>query len=238
MALLLWIVAIFAGANLHLISFTPLYSNTIVILILYLPLAALGGYLAAEAGRWLASRLNLRLERSAVWLAALLLVTITGAGAVRRDIKLVAPENGFVRPGDLAAMAWVRQEITEDALFYIATTFWTPTVAHGLEGGYYLPLLAGRQTIMPLQNYASDGTMEYRVLVNQRLRDLAAATEGHALRQTMQRYGISHVYIGERPTHLSPQFFLDNPADFELLYDQGGVWIFAVRGPEQAEGPS
>ena len=86
---------------------------------------------------------------------------------------------------------------------------------------------------MPLQNYASDGTMEYRALVNQRLRDLAAAADTHALWQTMRDYGISHVYIGQRPTSVNPQSFLDDPTDFELLYDEEGVWIFAVRGAER-----
>ncbi len=82
---------------------------------------------------------------------------------------------------------------------------------------------------MPPQNYASDGTMEYRMFVNQRLRDLAAAADAHALWQTMRDYDISHVYIGARPTPVNPQIFLDDPTDFELLYDQNDVRIFAVR---------
>jgi uncharacterized membrane protein len=172
--------------------------------------------------------------RSTRWSIALLVfVTLLGVRAVFRDVGMITFDNAFVRPGDVAAMEWVQQEIGEDALFYIATNFWTPTVAHGLEGGYYLPLLAARQTIMPLQNYASDGTMEYRTLVNQRLSDLAAAPDSHALWETMQRYGITHVYIGERSTPVDPKLFLENPQDFELLYDGGNVWIFAVRSVEQ-----
>lgn len=234
MALLLWIVAIFAGANLHLINFTPLYSNTIGILVLYLPLSALGGYVVAEAASWVAKRFDIKVGRSPRWAIGLLvLVSLLGIRTLFRDTGMITFDNAFVRSGDLAAMEWIRREIGEDALFYIATNFWTPTVAHGLEGGYYLPLLAARQTIMPLQNYASDGTMEYRTLVNQRLRDLASAPDSHALWQTMQQYGITHVYIGERPTPVDPHLFLDNPQDFELLYDGGNVWVFAVRNAEE-----
>lgn len=229
-ALMLWMAAMLAGANLHLINFTPLYSTTIVILMIYLPVSALCGYVVVEGGKWIAAQTGLRLAFSPRLAAGLLAVLLlAGIYSVQRDQELVAPENGFVLPEDLAAMEWIRQEIPPDALFYIATSFWTPTVAHGLEAGYYLPLLAGRQTIMPLQNYASDGTMEYRSLVNQRLRDLAAAPDMHTLAQTMRAYGISHVYIGARPTHLNPQSFVDAPADFDLLYNEGGVWIFAVR---------
>ncbi len=235
MILLLWIAVVFAAANLHLINLTPLYSNLIVILVLYLPVAALGGYLLAEVVSVLLHRIKVSRRQIPLLITGLLIVLAgIGVGAVRRDLDIVAPDNAFVRAGDLAAMQWVQQEVPVDSLFYIATGFWTPTVAHGLDAGYYLPLLAGRQTIMPLQNYASDGTMEYRIFVNQRLRDLAAAPDSHALWQQMNAYGITHLYIGVRDTELNPQTFLDNPNDFELLYDQGDVWVFAVRPPAQA----
>jgi hypothetical protein len=235
-ALLLWVAALFAGANLHLINFTPLYSNTIVILALYLPVSALCGYLIGNLADWITLRFDMQEKFSWQWAVGLWIVTLCfGLYGVQRDLGIVEPDNGFVRSGDLAAMEWIRQEIAADALFYIATTFWTPTVAHGLDGGYYLPLLAARQTIMPLQNYASDGTLDYRQVVNQRLRDLAAAAEPQALAQRMRDYEVSHVYIGERPTDVNPQLFLDDPADFELLYDEGGVFVFAVR-PEAQQG--
>jgi hypothetical protein len=233
MALLLWLVALFAGANLHLINLTPLYSNTIVILALYLPLSALCGYGVVEIAEWLLSKLDISIRRSLLWATGLIVLLLLGVYGVRRDLKIIALDNGFVRAGDVVAMAWVKQEIPQDALFYIATNFWTPTVAHGLEGGYYLPLLAGRQTIMPLQNYASDGTAEYIHRVNQRLRDLNAAADAPSLAQTMRAYGITHVYLGERPTPVNPQTFLDDPADFELLYDADHVLIFAVRAEPQ-----
>lgn len=233
----LWIVGIFAGANLHLIGFTPLYSNTIVILALYLPLSALAAYFLSQVFGFVQTRLPLLQQlqrRKTLWDGGIIvLVLLLGTYGVWRDIHIVTPENGFVRQGDEIAMNWVRQNIDNDALFYIATSFWTPTVAHGLDGGYYLPLLAHRQTIMPLQNYASDGTMEYRTLVNRRLRDLADAVDAPTLAQIMRSYGISHVYVGVRDTYVNPQTFVDDPDDFELLYDQEGVQIFAVRAGEQ-----
>lgn len=233
----LWILGIFAGANLHLIGFTPLYSNTIVILALYLPLSTLASYFIYELFRFAQRQWGLwprgKNQRS-LWVGSLVAVVILlGIYGVWRDIQIITPENGFVRKGDETAMNWVQQNIADDALFYIATSFWTPTVAHGLDGGYYLPLLAHRQTIMPLQNYASDGTMEYRALVNRRLRDLDDAADAATLAKTMRAYEITHVYIGVRDTYVNPQTFMDDPNDFELLYDQDGVQIFAVRPGEQ-----
>jgi hypothetical protein len=200
---------------------------------LYLPLSALCGYGVVEIAEWLLGKLDMRVGRSLLWATGLVVLLLLGSYGVRRDLKIIALDNGFVRAGDVLAMTWVKQKIPQDALFYIATNFWTPTVAHGLEGGYYLPLLAGRQTIMPLQNYASDGTADYINEVNQRLRDLNAAADAPALAQTMRAYGITHVYLGERPTPVNPQTFLDDPADFELLYDADHVLIFAVRAESQ-----
>jgi hypothetical protein len=232
-ALLLWIVAMFAGANLHYLNFTPLYSNTIVIIALYLPLAALIGYLVHEVASYAAQRWSFASRLRRGFVAALLVaLLLAGVYAVVRDARLVERENIFVRKGDLAAMRWIEHEIPEDALFYIATAFWTPGVAHGLDGGYYLPLLAHRQTIMPPQHYASDGSAEYRAFVVKRLHDLDAAQDAEALWAVLNEYGISHIYIGVRDTPLDPAFFLARPDLFVPLYDQDSVWIFQVRFDE------
>lgn len=233
-ALLLWLAAMFAGANLHYLNFTPLYSNTIVIIALYLPLAALIGYLAHVVYERASKRWPMvwgAWNQSSVALAvvALVAMVVTGLYAVQRDVRLVEPENIFVREGDLAAMQWVREEIPADALFYIAATFWTPGVAHGLDGGYYLPLLAARQTIMPPQHYASDGSGEFRNLVNRRLHDLNAAQDADALWQVMNQYAITHIYIGVRETPLDPGFFAARPDLFVPLYEEGRVRVFQVR---------
>jgi hypothetical protein len=134
----------------------------------------------------------------------------------------------------MAAMPRIEQEDPADPLFYIATTFWTPYVAHGLDGGYFLPLLAARQTVMPPQHYASDGTLEYRAFINQRLHELHAAQNAapeaaDALWHVLRAYGITHVYIGVRATDLDPAWFAARPDLFTPLYDQDGVAIFAVQ---------
>lgn len=236
LVLLLWMVAAFAGANLYFLNMTPLYSNTIFIIMLYLPLVALIGYLVQEVAAWGATRWaitpGLR-QRLALGVVLVLL----GAYAVENNARMFAPENIFVREGDLQAVAWIEQEIPEDALFYIATAFWTPEVAHGLDGGYYLPLLAARQTIMPPQHYASDGSGDYRALINQRLRDLDAAQDADALWRVLQQYAITHVYIGVRGTPLDPAFFAARPDLFVPLYEQAGVWIFQVNEQGNNEVP-
>ena len=236
--LLLWMVAAFAGANLYFLNMTPLYSNTIFIIMLYLPATALIGYLVQEVAAWGAKRWAITPGlRQRLALALGVVLVLLGAYAVENSTRMFAPENIFVREGDLQAVAWIEQEIPADALFYIATAFWTPEVAHGLDGGYYLPLLAARQTIMPPQHYASDGSGDYRAFINQRLRDLDGAQDADALWRVLQQYAVTHVYIGVRGTPLDPAFFAARPDLFVPLYEQAGVWIFQVNEQGNNEVP-
>ena len=116
-------------------------------------------------------------------------------------------------------------------LFYIKAHFWTPGVAHGLDGGYWIPYLTGRETIIPPQVYASDGSPEYASFINRRIRALMEAGTPDQLWQVMKEYHITHIYIGSRPTDLLPEPFLEDPAHFGLVYNDDAVWIFQVADP-------
>jgi len=225
--LVAWMLALFAAANTHLIGITPLFSNLVASISLYLPLATLVGYLAA----WLAERADRFACRHTSWhrllrpsaTIALVLISLPG---VPFTAGLFEPSARFVLPADLEAMEWIEQHVPQDALFHIGTHFWTPILAHGIDAGYWIPYLAHRETTIPVETYATDGTAEYMELVNRRARDLLDATTPEALWQVMRRYNVTHFYIGSRPTNISPEFFLQDPARFRPLYSANGAWIF------------
>jgi hypothetical protein len=225
--LVIWVMLMFAAANSYLINFPPLVSNTIVIILLYLPAAVLIGYLVSLLGRWIAHLLRERKgwRRFLQWGVVTVFLLIGLLGAVY-TARLVEPQNGFVRPEDLQAMAWIRTHVPRDATFYVSTHFWTPVVAHGLDAGYWIPLLAERQTILPPEPYGSDGSAAYMQVVNQRARALLEASTPQDLWERMQEYGVTHVYVGKRDTYLNADFFLQAPAYFQPLYSVDGVWVF------------
>ena len=230
--LLAWTLALFGAANLHILGVTPLLSNTIVIICLYLPIASLAGYffgqLLAKFSSLL-SRLSAGTIRKLQAVATLIILIVMVVAAIYLT-RLIAPENGFVQPADLNAMAWIEQNLPRDnVLFDIKTHFWTPEVAHGLDGGYWIPLLTGRQTIMPPQVYNSDGTPEYADFINQRARALTLANNTpEQLWQAIIKYDVTHIYIGSRKTDWGPEIFLTYPAHFDPIYSKDGVWIFKV----------
>ena len=222
-------ITLLALSFTNTIGFTPLFSALIVAIWMYLPLGLLSAYsietmYAWLSVRWIVASLNRRYLLIPI-VPILILAYVTGARSVK---EITLPENGFVRDEDLLAMSWIRENTEHDALFYVSTHFWTPIVAHGLDAGYWIPYLADRQTTLPPQMYASDGSAEYMAMINTRARELIHASSISDAHNLMVNYGITHVYIGNRPSSLSAQEFLQHADLFELLYNDGQVWIFRV----------
>ena len=227
----LWTLCLFAAANVNLIGIRPVFSTYIVIIWVYLPVALCIGFLSGRVYHLARARTGIRMVKYPVMeLIAVVGLTLAGIAQVRYIAGLTEPQNGFVREADLEAMHWVRQNIPEDALFSIKAFFWTPTGAHGLDAGYWLPLLTGRETIIPPETYPSDGSAQYVSTVNKRIRALNDLTKTGGLWRVMQEYRITHIYMGNRPTDFDPEFFLEDPEHFELLYAKDDVWIFKVVG--------
>jgi len=99
-------------------------------------------------------------------------------------------------------------------------------VAHGLDAGYWIPYLAGRQTMMPPEVYSNDGSAAYIASTNKLLRDLAGASTTQQVWQTMRENQLTHVYIGNRPTYLKSDFFDADGTHFRPVYTADGVWIY------------
>lgn len=235
--LTLWGLLLFAFANTHLIGILPLYSNLIVIIFLYLPLIAIASYVIVEWTEAALTRIaqnenHLSYARNIIITIAILLL---GWRAVPFYSQLVGQQNSFVRTADLNAMEWIRSNTANDARFFIATQFWTPRVAHGLDAGYWIPYLAQRQTIVPPQQYAADGEAEYINSVNQRLAVLQNTTSIEQLWEKLREFGLSYVYIGARPTQLDPTIFQGRADYFTMVYHRDGVWIFKVNSINEAQ---
>lgn len=223
-----WVLILLAAANLHLVGVPPFFSTLIVAIYLYLPVAVLVGHGADQLAGAIMRSESLPAGRARKVAAAGLAVLFVAAGlyGMVYTARVIEPDNGFVRPADLKAMAWIRGNTAEDARFYVANQFWTPMVAHGLDAGYWIPYLAGRQTMMPPEVYSNDGSAAYIASTNKLLRDLAGASTTQQVWQTMRENQLTHVYIGNRPTYLKSDFFDADGTHFRPVYTADGVWIY------------
>jgi hypothetical protein len=141
-------------------------------------------------------------------------------------------QHALVTRSDLRAMAWIRENIPEDARFLVNSFFaYGGSVVVGSDGGWWLPL-------MPPLNYGTEQgpQPDYREWVNDLTRQIQGVGMDNSATLTMLRErGITHVYIGQQqgqvnysgPETLDPEALLRS-THYRLVYYQDRVWIFEM----------
>jgi hypothetical protein len=136
-------------------------------------------------------------------------------------------------------MAWVRENTPESAKFLVNSFFaYGGSVVVGSDGGWWLPLLAGRANTVPPLNYGTERgpRPDYGVWVN----ELTAKVQQFDIEspEVLAMLGdreVTHVYIGQQggkvnyegPGPLDPAVLLKSQ-HYRLVYHQDRVWIFEI----------
>jgi hypothetical protein len=147
---------------------------------------------------------------------------------------LVTPDNVLVTPADLVAADWLRAQTPPDARIAVSAVIvpWAPDYVVGVDGGYWLPLLAGRATMVlpmlyPGERGADRAAVTRMVAIAQALRTAPAAPETAAL---LWQLGVSYVYHSGRSPIPAVDGLASNPA-LTLMYAADSVRIWAVAPP-------
>ncbi|MFV9506376.1 MAG: hypothetical protein AB4911_17635 [Oscillochloridaceae bacterium umkhey_bin13] len=146
----------------------------------------------------------------------------------------------LVTPADQQAMAWIDANLPHEARFLPNSFFSNPLTVVGSDGGWWLPLLSKRASILPPILYvAEQGPWPaYSTWVNAPFAAIARNGIEHPDTLALLRErGVTHIYIGARQgtagdpdqgAALAPERLLASPA-FEPIYQQDQVWIFVLR---------
>jgi hypothetical protein len=174
-------------------------------------------------------------------LPVLLFISILVIGLVSTRARLgdinLAQGALAVRP-DLRAAQWIKQNLPENARFLVNSFFaYEDTAIVGSDGGWWLPLIAGRQTSLPPLTYLSEKSPrpDYQAWIN----GLTADIQNKGLNdlqvlQELAARGIEYIYIGQQQGLVNttePLIQLDtliNNPRFEPVYHQDRVWIFKI----------
>ena len=194
-------------------------------LILFLP----GALLAAAFLTWVGAKLGRGL--SPAWRKGL-------AGWVVMGLVVwgIALPSGQVRPvvvlaeaDDLPALAWVRDNTPADARFLINAVLWQKASYRGVDGGYWLSVLAQRWTVVPPAVYGWGSREEIRQ-VN------LWASQAAELRACdapfwglVRAAGLTYVYVVEGRGQLQPQA-LAGCVGVRPVYASGKVHIYKLVG--------
>jgi len=228
-ALALWIGLLFMSANQGVLTL-PLagqINKTSVEIMLFMPIAALGGYAVSFAlaalGRWTPARL----QPLGAPLIGLGMLCVCWLG-IRQLMPILNPETLLFRQPDRPAIAWVEEHIPPDQTVLINPFLWGYGAYAGRDGGYWITPLAGVKTIPPNLLYGMGSKPDFERVnrISQAALDLA--DDPPALRQMMIQEGLQYLYAGRRGGAFPPHLLAASGL-FEPLYASSGVWVFKVR---------
>ncbi|MBP1467091.1 hypothetical protein EYB53_015360 [Candidatus Chloroploca sp. M-50] len=211
-------------------------TNFALFIAAYIPAALLLG----AAGGWLLHRI-----RAPVVLAGISLIlgglSLWGISLRAHDLDTI--NFALVMPEDRTAMAWIETHTPQEARFLVNGYFHNEASLLGGDAGWWIPLLAHRQTTLPPMIYVAEQgpRPDYAQWVN----ELYATIDDRGLDHPetlnlLREREIAYVYIGQRqglvgnpdPTQvLDPEVLGDSP-HFTPLYHEDQVWIFAVQADD------
>ena len=139
------------------------------------------------------------------------------------------PATILATPGDRAALAWIAENIPEDAVFVVNVWPWQSNTYAGSDGGYWIPVLTDHASLLPPLLYSSSLPMETTEQMNSLFLQLSQAEtlDDPGLRTRLADAGVTHLYLGARRHALQAAEFEGRPF-VQLLYAKDNVSIYAI----------
>jgi hypothetical protein len=218
-----WALLVTALAVPWGLRFNPFRPDQVAI-VLFLPAAILLGELLVSASQALGRRVKPWLGQAALLLAAGGLLVW---GAIQ-TAAIVNPDTVLADQADLQALAWVRQNTPAEARFFINTVLWQTASYRGVDGGYWLPVLAGRWALLPPAMYGW-GSRDEIQQVNRLAKAASQVTTcNSAFWALVQEFRLTHIYVKEGRGSLPPAA-LASCVGLQRVYSAGGVEIWQIK---------
>jgi hypothetical protein len=226
-ALIAWCFVLVIGALIFPLTGFYFWDLKTSLLSLPVPLAVLAG-LAGEV-LWNTLRGGGRLVIRGVLVVALLLGMGIGVFYLPH---LVYTAPLYLRPGNLVTMKWIEDNIPKDAFLVVngGQCEWSPGWIVGIDTGYWIPLLAHRETTLPPMIYSWEWGSSSRLLTKLGAsHELLLRRDGEALSigEVLGKYGVTHVFTDAQHWPLMPRE-LSQDAHLREIYRQDRVWVFEV----------
>jgi hypothetical protein len=210
---------------------------------LFISIYVLAGWLLGAAVGWIVEhadqRFNPSIKTALRIIGIVVFICLAFIGARQRLGDVNIPGSALVTRPDIRAAAWIREDTPVDAIFLVNSFFaYNDTLVVGSDGGWWLPILAGRRTPLPPITYSFEGgagsaNMNETNYLTREIQD-KGITNPDIITLLVER-GIRYIYIGQRqgrvnysgPYILDPNSINDDP-NFKNIYHQDRVWIFEV----------
>lgn len=194
------------------------------VIVLFLPAALLAAHFLISAGK----RAQTGFPRLAgpSLAAAILSLLLWG---VRDTRAILNPATVLATSADLRAMRWITENTPSQARFFINVAPWQYKTYRGVDGGWWIHPLTGRQTLLPPVMYIL-GKPEYLQQINLLAEQASKLEKGcssefHNLLQTAD---LTHVYLVQDHGVLQPAQMQGCPY-LSQVYEHQGVAIYQVN---------
>ncbi len=143
------------------------------------------------------------------------------------------PDTALAGSSDIPALAWIADHTPPTARFFISVTPWPPYGYRGLDGGWWITPLTGRQTLLPPALYGLGTSSEVERLNALAQQATALGGCGPEFWELVAQTGVTYLYFNVTRSPLRPTGF-DGCAAIEKVYEQDGVFIYRLLWPEPA----
>ena len=205
-----------------------------ILIALYIPLGLLLGWFVGEI-------MSLISKANSKWplaIASLLVLIIASWFGWQQRLILNQQQYALVTPPDLSAFSWIKNQTPTDTQFLVQGFEYRGTAA-GSDAGWWLPLLTGRDNMIPPQ-YAQFNEASQPPDYTQRVVELVTTLENHPINEpesisALCNWGITHIYHGQGqgkvggPPLYNPAELDAAPALFTQVYHQDRVSIYALN---------
>lgn len=247
-----WWIGVFLMANPAYFGIpgTGILSNFAVLISAYIPASILVGSAIGD----LLGRLERRTSREEseayqgsrslfkpiVPIVIGLLIIMMGIYGARSRLRDIRPsQHALVTFPDLFASEWIKNNLPQEAKFLVNSFLaYSGSLIVGSDAGWWLPLLSGRQTMLPPMPYTSEKGPSPDYITN--INFLVELINAHGVsdkivKNALEERQITHIYIGQQhgrvnaplPPYLNPEKLIEDP-DLGLIYHKDRVWIFEI----------
>lgn len=195
--------------------------NSAAIITLFVPLSLAAAGIVA----WFVAQLAPR-RAALVTMLATVVIAIAGASTMWQVIN---PRTLLATDADLRALAWIGAHTPREATFAVGVQPWLAGSFVGVDGGYWIPVLTDRRSLLPPGLYTWVAPPEETARVNAILGEWSATAEpSPRLLALLRGAGVTDVYFG--PANRSPlRALLVATGAGTATYDDGGATIVHLR---------
>ncbi|MFN8439596.1 MAG: hypothetical protein U0175_02445 [Caldilineaceae bacterium] len=193
------------------------------IITFFVPLVLFAGGIFA----WVIGSIVPPIAISMVTITLLLVISLWGAKTMR---TIVNPMTILATKADVVALHWIKENLPANAKFAPNAYLWEGATYAGTDGGYWIPVLTDRETILPPLIYTTVLSRSQAISINQVLERWSTVTsiDDPNLRQWLKQLGVSYFYLVFGKGGLQPMSLFGK--DYvELLYYKDDIYIFRLR---------